>query len=91
MVRHRGIVSGQNLSAFVLDHVVEKAALGPPCLLLGRCDPLELVELLAASATVLLSEIGAGTDQFEVCVSTVSAPLRSRICRSWGRRRCALR
>ena len=82
---------GQNLSAFVLDHVVEKAALGPPCLLLGRCDPLELVELLAASATVLLSEIGAGTDQFEVCVSTVSAPLRSRICRSWGRRRCALR
>jgi hypothetical protein len=74
MVRHRGIVAGQNLSAFVLDHVVEKAALGPPCLLLGRCDPLELVELLAARATVLLSEIGAGTDQFEVCVSTVSAP-----------------
>ncbi len=84
-------MASQNLSAFVLDHVVEKAALGPPCLLLGRCDPLELVELLAASPTFLMSEIGAGTDQFEVCVSTVSAPLRSRICRSRGRRRCALR
>ena len=67
-------MAGQNLSAFVLDHVVEKAALGPPCLLLGRCDPLELVELLAASPTFLMSEIGAGTDQFEVCMSTVSAP-----------------